>query len=247
MACGGRSDLFQDGPFENEDTKDVCRTLISGTWFKTKTLVEERYNHHAWLSPLGIILFSGDSSEFVDSFGGQSSEGFSLRYDLEGYCSIQLEDKVIMTSGSRALAYNQDGWIRSENYPPMNHQRTHHGCGHYINSDNVLVLLVTGGYNGLWVTVSTTEILVTGSDSWKEVGNLPVPMLSPKGVSIENKVIMTGGGAKFGLFQHDAVTSVLSFNITDEQWYFIGDMNQKRVYHGISFVPVESIIDQLNC
>ena len=125
----------------------------------------------------------------------------------------------------------------------MKIHREKHGCGHYINNDNVLVYLVTGGTNRLAATISSTEILVSGSESWREVGNLPLPMHSMKGLSFKNMVIMTGGEAKFGLFQHDAVTSVISFNTTTEQWNYIGNMTQKRIDHGISFVPVEDIID----
>ena len=40
-----------------------------------------------------------------------------------------------MTKG--ATVYDVNGFV--EDLPNMNFARTHHGCGHYINSDNNLV------------------------------------------------------------------------------------------------------------
>ena len=50
---------------------------------------------------------------------------------------------------------------------------------------------MTGGYNSAGET-ATTETLKTGTDAWTEVGNLPVPMRGLRGVSFNNKIIMTG-------------------------------------------------------
>ena len=38
------------------------------------------------------------------------------------------------------------------------------------------VLLVTGGWDDGNNEMSSTEIYVTGSDKWEEVGNLPTPV-----------------------------------------------------------------------
>ena len=50
---------------------------------------------------------------------------------------------------------------------------------------------MTGGYNSAGET-ATTETLQTGTDAWIEVGSLPVPMRGLRGVSFNNKIIMTG-------------------------------------------------------
>ena len=52
------------------------------------------------------------------------------------------------------------------------------------------VYLVTGGKsNGNLVS---TEILVSGSPAWKEVGEIPLKTLDLAGVSVDNRIIMTG-------------------------------------------------------
>ena len=52
---------------------------------------------------------------------------------------------------------------------------------------------MTGGYTG-YENIATTETLTinNGADSWIEVGSLPVPMRGLRGVSFNNKIIMTG-------------------------------------------------------
>ena len=41
--------------------------------------------------------------------------------------------------------------------------------------------------------LASTEILISGSDVWTQVGNLPTgPILGLRGVSFNNKIIMTG-------------------------------------------------------
>ena len=85
-----------------------------------------------------------------------------------------------------------------------------------------------------------TEIFFFGSESWKGAGKLPTPLTSLKGVSINNKIIMTGGRGE-DLF--DSSNAVLNFNITSEQWEQVGEMTNKRFNHGASYVPVVDVID----
>ena len=54
---------------------------------------------------------------------------------------------------------------------------------------------MTGGFNFPgYENIATTETLTinNGADTWVEVGSLPVPMRVLKGVSFNNKIIMTG-------------------------------------------------------
>ena len=54
--------------------------------------------------------------------------------------------------------------------------------------------MVTGGYavyDGYY-RLKSTEILVKESSAWIEVGDLPVPIDGLRGVSFNNKIIMTG-------------------------------------------------------
>ena len=85
--------------------------------------------------------------------------------------------------------YSTQGWI--EDLPDLLTGRQSHGCGQFVNSDNEMVsiflntyclylihchycqvYLVTGG-KGSRDNIVSTEILVAGSDSWTQVGDLP--------------------------------------------------------------------------
>ena len=56
-------------------------------------------------------------------------------------CSIQLEDRVIVTGTDwtldRVAAYTGQGW--AEDLPSLNTGRVDHACGHYVNTDNQMV------------------------------------------------------------------------------------------------------------
>ena len=59
----------------------------------------------------------------------------------------------------------------------------------------VQVYLVTGGTKvGLINTslTSSTEILIDGASLWTKVGSLPTALYGVSGVSLKNKIIMTG-------------------------------------------------------
>ena len=62
-------------------------------------------------------------------------------------CSIELEDKVIMTGGShysdsknKVHLYDEYGWIGD--LPDLRHNREDHGCGYYMNTDNKMVDII---------------------------------------------------------------------------------------------------------
>ena len=91
--------------------------------------------------------------------------------------------------------YNEQGWV--EELPTLIIARDQHACGHFINSDNKVVLLVTGGHGneeqvGFHTRTTSTEILIEGSNSWVEAGALPYAPSGMAAVSINNNVIVTG-------------------------------------------------------
>ena len=121
-----------------------------------------------------------------------------------------------MTGGrdtpSKVSVYTIEGWQRD--LADLGQGRYDHGCGHYTNKDNVVVkfiyktwfsvfmnfsfaiqvFLVTGGfywgYN--YKILSSTEVLKDGDSSWTTVGNLPKAVSGIRGVSFNNRIIMTG-------------------------------------------------------
>ena len=64
------------------------------------------------------------------------------------------------------------------------------------------VYLVTGGWDSSYNDLSSTEILTEGSQSWKVVGPLPYAVRGLRGVSYNNRIIMTGNIATI-LYHND--------------------------------------------
>ena len=58
-------------------------------------------------------------------------------------CTIQLDEQVILTGGNydekRVDVYNMDGWVKG--LPRLGTGRYKHGCGHYIDSNDRMVVL----------------------------------------------------------------------------------------------------------
>ena len=50
--------------------------------------------------------------------------------------------------------------------------------------------LVTGGYNGQ--NIISTEVMSSSGSSWSYVGNLPLAVRGPSGISVNNKIFVTG-------------------------------------------------------
>ena len=56
----------------------------------------------------------------------------------------------------------------------------------------IQVFLVTGGVNYVVGRLPSTEVLKDGDSSWTTVGNLPRAVFDIRGVSLNNRIIMTG-------------------------------------------------------
>ena len=62
-------------------------------------------------------------------------------YHFSWACSIEFDDKVVVTGGHyterRVSVYNIGGWV--EDLPELNEGRRNHGCGYYVdNSDRIV-------------------------------------------------------------------------------------------------------------
>ena len=68
------------------------------------------------------------------------------QYHSSRACSIQLEEKVIITGGrgeggaqvtARVTVYNISGFVMD--LPNLMHGRRNHGCGYFVNQDSKVV------------------------------------------------------------------------------------------------------------
>ena len=109
-------------------------------------------------------------------------------------CNIEMWDYVVVTGGretpTQVTVYNSDGFV--EDLANMHTGRSVHGCGHYVDGENRLVYLVTGGDDFTGFT-SSTELLVEGNPEWLFAGPLPSSRVGLRVVSVDNRILATGG------------------------------------------------------
>ena len=134
MVCGG---------YDSEAWYS-CFNFQNGTW-KTLpfTLQEKRRYHVSWTRSggnsrlLGGYDYDGSSStsELVSESG--SVTGFPMKYNTMYACSIELEDRVIVTGGyytrNTVSIYYDDGW--HQDLADLNTGRFWHSCSHYISEN----------------------------------------------------------------------------------------------------------------
>ena len=128
-------------------------------------------------------------------------------------CTIEADDWVVITGGwytrTNVTEYDINGW--RQEHPDLNTGRYDHGCGYYVNANkeivrwNILgfvsyfpvqVYLVAGGFyvdeNYVRTYLASTEILTNGGSRWMDVEPLPSGAIGLQGVSVDNKIFMTG-------------------------------------------------------
>ena len=71
---------------------------------------------------------------------------YPLAIHFSASCTIELEDKVIVTGGNqptkskKVIEYNAYGWVKD--LTNMNENRHFHGCSHYLDNNNNMVNIV---------------------------------------------------------------------------------------------------------
>jgi len=230
VTCGGSYSSY---------TRKSCLTFVDGEWQQTHyPLLEDRYYFSSWqTSNHGIYLIGGSessyTSEVIDADGNTES-GFDLTDSTRDTCSIEDndEDRVILTGGYSTLnkvsVFNKNGFV--EQLPDLLTGRYLHACGFFINNDKNKVLLVAGGYNSDYL--KSTETLIIGSASWQTAGSLPNAVRGIRGVSISNKIILTGG------YSGQYLDTVLEFNQETRDWKLVGHLSEPRDFHAASVVPL---------
>jgi len=235
ILCGGRSN---GGPANLEQN---CIYYQGGSWVDpTDTLNEPRWHAVSWgrtYPPFDVDrshIFGGNispnTSEIAFEIG--STRNYSWPGIDGGHCSIQFENYVVIVGGgysTSASVYDDKGFKYP--LPDLVTERRYFGCGFYYKDED-LVYLVTGGLNK--ITLDTTELSFNEGD-WSVVtsGNLPTARIGPRGVSLYNRVFMTGG---WEYPNSDFNSDVLEWDIYSEQWSK-RSLIEPRVYHSVSVLP----------
>merc|ERR1712210_150480 len=123
---------------------------------------------------------------------------------------------------------------------PMNQGRNGHACGVYQDAGGQQVLLVSGGYDGSYL--SSTEVAVYSSGSqleWREVegGQLPSPRHGLRSSLVGDVLFVTGGRDD----DDNRFTSILSWDPVAEYWQQAGDLAVARSGHAAVAVPTSLV------
>jgi len=218
----------------------TCYTFREGRWETLNDQLELLpHEHSSWMNENGDILLMGglhggypvSRTELVFK-NGSNVRSFDAKYLTINACTIEFLNTFIVTGGEHANVshYDGNGWIRD--YPKLNNVRRDHGCGYYMNDDMKMVLLVTGGILGGNEATSSTEVYVMGAGAWTQGPELPRALLGLRGVSVNNEVLMIGGGK----FLNNATDGILKFNPTIPSWTNVGNLAEGRVDHAVSKV-----------
>jgi len=165
--------------------------------------------------------------------------GFDLQYDSYYACGIEDHDSVYITGGydgsttNRVTRYFRDGTF--EDMPNLNTARGYHACGSYMNRNQEKVLLVVAGF-GSSDYLASTEILVSGSQSWRIIpATYPASSSGIQGlkaISFSNKIIAYGGYSSGNTYH----SSIHQFNASTETWTSFGSMLVSRYDHSVDMV-----------
>jgi len=253
IVCGGIFDINNETT--NIHTLNSCLQLKSSGWEEYMTLNTGRYCHTSWVSKEGLILVGGDimsvdredDTELVKP--GADPISFEVPWTRRA-CAINDIDSTIVTGnyldlddngktyygGRKVVRYNIQGYV--EDLPEMNQGRWGHGCGAY-QASNSRVLIVAGGDSGNSVKSrlhKSTEKLVIGESSWTTVSNLPSRLSWVSSVSLDNTVFIIGG-ATFG----NQYEQVYAYDVDEDYWREVGDMDQPRSAAAATKVDVPTI------
>jgi len=233
-ACGGGE----------KESKKICYTFREGRWETLNDQLELwPYEHASWMNENGDILLMGgfhggipvSRTELVFK-DGSNARSYDAKYLTISTCTIEFSDSFIVTGGTsdhdHVSMYNATGWIRD--YPKLSVGRKDHGCGFYVNDDMKMVLLVTGGVPVFeYEDTPSTEVFVEGASAWTEGPSLPRALSGLRGVSVNNEVLMLGGGE----YQTDVMYDVVQkFNPKIPSWTNVGKLAEGRADHAVSKV-----------
>jgi len=129
----------------------------------------------------------------------------------------------------------------------MGTPREEHGCGVYLNADNQQVLLVTGGMDKKYRTLSSTEVAVytgAGNLQWKSSSQLPTPRRRIRVGMVNNVIHVTAGYYDYYGNGDDRnnLNSILSWESVSESWKAVGELKIGRAGPAAIAIP-SSIIE----
>ena len=159
-----------------------------------------------------------------------------------GGCGIEEDNSLVIIGGysgglrylSQVTRYSQEG--EAQTLPDMAQTRFRAGCAKYEAAGGTgAVLIVTGG-GSRGQSLSSTEILTEGSLAWQEEQPLPLALQGIAGLTLDNKVFITGGLNRASDTASDSI-----YQWTEQGWKTVGSLTVARYYHGVSMVSMATL------
>merc|ERR1719341_358738 len=230
-----------------------CLHFFEGEWSLYFEMEDSFEGHSSWETDLGILLLGGAiwgrSSKFVPTNGEESGPSIELAHKSRYACAMPdlTSDSAILTGGSvgesYVARYDLNGFV--EALPSMLVARQHHGCGSYLRPDGTQVYMVAGGNarNGFdYSLTASTEMLTSGADTWVLATPLPTARSGLKGVSVDNRVYMTGGGSYTDEDDSDIVyDDILEWQDEEQAWAAkYTSMQYSRENHAVTRIHMDN-------
>jgi len=181
----------------------------------------------SWVSSAGLVVLDTREARIMNT-----TKTIEIRYPKYA-CIITDKDSIIVTGGedNQGVArYNLKGLV--EHLPSLSQQRKYHGCGSYLSSGS-MVLIVAGGRRGD-EKLSTTEKLTIGDSYWTTVKGLPRTLAFMGSVSMDNKVFLIGG---YTGTRGDYRQEILAFD--GEEWKEVGQLQNGRSRPAVTLVDAD--------
>jgi len=193
---------------------------------------------------------------------GEGRDSFTLPAPgKELHCSIQVDETTIILTGGTPEGMKaetgvfeyaglgqsyEDSGVSMRELPSLIHPRFAHACGQYL-MDNTKVLIVVGGYDDTYL--DSTEVMDytaldgswrdVSSMKWREVTPMPSPKNGVRGASVGGIFHVAGGNSDYSMqgFSKD----ILAWDPVAETWQVTGQLEQGRVYAGVTQIPISIV------
>jgi len=233
----------------------TCEFYQNGSWQHLQNTMEYRRYHSSVTTEDAVLLIGGSgtkTTELIPVNGSAARQGpITVRHG-EGHCTIKVSaDMIVVTGGTgstRELVTEYRLTDGTETHlTSMGTPREEHGCGVYLNADNQQVLLVTGGMDKKYRTLSSTEVAVytgAGNLQWKSSSQLPSPRRRIRVGMVNNVIHVTAGYYSYygNGDDRDNLNSILSWDSVSESWKAVGELKIGRAGPAAIAIP-SSIIE----
>jgi len=215
-------------------------------WDVLAVTKESRRYHSAASTSQGLLLLGGsDSPETTEIVqDNQTLQSFKLSPGRKNHCSVEIDPStIVLTGGSRTtstvteISNLGNDEVFTRDLPFLITGRRNHACGVYTTAPAEQVLLVTGGEDGFFTYLDSTEILsYPEGTGWRQAGALPSPSFGVRAANVDGVLHLTGGWSDAG----DS-SLVFAWDPVSEVWNEVGKLSSVRSEHAVTEVPLQTI------